>query len=180
MRRKDVPDGLFGLPKSSFGEHKLVTKYSSIPEKQHIASQLLLSFVTILQTLPLPNEDVGRPHKHFRVRFRSTFQGREYFTWATKRFTPPKRRLGKDEQKMKCGFSKHYSWACVLYFGRRTIEKSIENPDVIFCSSFPNLRLGSIQLGMLSSCDSFVFYIHITIEAGLSCTFLKRARMHAL
>ncbi len=35
--------------------------------------------------LPLPNEDVGRPNKHFRVRFRSTFQGREYFTWATKR-----------------------------------------------------------------------------------------------
>jgi hypothetical protein len=31
-------------------------------------------------------------------------------------------------------------------FGRRTIEKSVENPDFIFCSSFPNLRLGSIKL----------------------------------
>jgi hypothetical protein len=31
-------------------------------------------------------------------------------------------------------------------FGLRTIEKSIENPDVIFCSSFQNLRLGSIKL----------------------------------
>jgi hypothetical protein len=29
-------------------------------------------------------------------------------------------------------------------FGLRTIEKYIENPDVIFCSAFQNLRLGSI------------------------------------
>ena len=31
-------------------------------------------------------------------------------------------------------------------FGLRTIEKSIENPDFIFCSSFQNPRLGSINL----------------------------------
>jgi len=31
-------------------------------------------------------------------------------------------------------------------FGLRTIEKSVENPDFIFCSSFQHLRLGSIQL----------------------------------
>jgi hypothetical protein len=31
-------------------------------------------------------------------------------------------------------------------FGLRTIEKSVENPDFIFCQSFPNLRLGSINL----------------------------------
>jgi hypothetical protein len=30
-------------------------------------------------------------------------------------------------------------------FGLWTIEKSVENPDVIFCSSFQNLRLGSIK-----------------------------------
>jgi len=29
-------------------------------------------------------------------------------------------------------------------FGLRTIEKSVENPDFIFCSAFQNLRLGSI------------------------------------
>jgi hypothetical protein len=28
-------------------------------------------------------------------------------------------------------------------FGLLTIEKSVENPDFIFCSSFQNLRLGS-------------------------------------
>jgi hypothetical protein len=31
-------------------------------------------------------------------------------------------------------------------FGQRTSEKSVENPHYIFCSSFPNLRLGSIKL----------------------------------
>jgi hypothetical protein len=31
-------------------------------------------------------------------------------------------------------------------FGLRTIEKSVENPDFIFCSSFQNLRLGSIKM----------------------------------
>jgi hypothetical protein len=30
-------------------------------------------------------------------------------------------------------------------FGQLTIEKSVENPDFIFCSSFRNLRLGSIK-----------------------------------
>jgi hypothetical protein len=28
--------------------------------------------------------------------------------------------------------------------GQLTIEKSVENPDFIFCSSFPNLRLGTM------------------------------------
>ncbi len=31
-------------------------------------------------------------------------------------------------------------------FGPCSIEKSVENPDIIFCSSFQNLRLGSISL----------------------------------
>jgi hypothetical protein len=31
-------------------------------------------------------------------------------------------------------------------FGPRTIEKSVENMDFIFCQSFQNLRLGSINL----------------------------------
>jgi hypothetical protein len=38
-----------------------------------------------LVNLPLPNEDLGRPKKPFRTRFRSIFQGREYSIWATKR-----------------------------------------------------------------------------------------------
>jgi hypothetical protein len=31
-------------------------------------------------------------------------------------------------------------------FGPRAIEKTLENPHLIFCSSFPNLRLGGVQL----------------------------------
>jgi hypothetical protein len=31
-------------------------------------------------------------------------------------------------------------------FGLLTVEKCCENPDFIFCSSFQNLRLGSIHL----------------------------------
>jgi hypothetical protein len=31
-------------------------------------------------------------------------------------------------------------------FGPRTIEKGFENPHFIFCSSFPNLRLGGIKV----------------------------------
>jgi hypothetical protein len=31
-------------------------------------------------------------------------------------------------------------------FGLRTIEMCFENPDFFFCSSFQNLRLGSINL----------------------------------
>jgi hypothetical protein len=32
-------------------------------------------------SLPLPNEDFGRSDEHFRMRFRSTFQGCEYSIW---------------------------------------------------------------------------------------------------
>jgi len=35
--------------------------------------------------LPLPNEDFGSPNQPFRMRFRSTFQGREYSIWETNR-----------------------------------------------------------------------------------------------
>jgi hypothetical protein len=33
-----------------------------------------------------------------------------------------------------------------LRFSLRIVEKSVENLDFILCSSFPNLRLGSIKL----------------------------------
>ena len=31
----------------------------------------------------VPNEDFGRPNRHFRMRFQSTFQGCEYLIWPT-------------------------------------------------------------------------------------------------
>jgi len=46
-------------------------------------------------------------------------------------------------------------------FGPRAIEKSVENPDFIFCSSFQNLRLGSINLNSHDSQDddSMMMYL---------------------
>jgi len=46
---------------------------------------------------------------------------------------------------------KHFSRAWVLDLGYDTIEKCFENPDFIFCSTFQNLRLGSIILTDTSS-----------------------------
>jgi len=46
---------------------------------------------------------------------------------------------------MKSGCSKHLFRGVSTRFGLRTIEKSVENLDFIFCSSFQNLRLGSIN-----------------------------------
>ena len=76
----------------------------------------------------------------------------------------PKRRFGTDEKNMKAAvypsqttiweggtkeairISKEALFKGVsTRFGLRAIEKSVENPHDIFCSSFPNLRLGSMQ-----------------------------------
>jgi hypothetical protein len=49
-------------------------------------------------------------------------------------------------------------------FGLRIVEKSVDNPDFIFCSSFQNLRLVSIDL-----CE---FDRHIgMLSSGVSCEF---------
>ena len=53
----------FDVPKSSLGEHKCF--------KTSISSW----------SLPIPNEDLGRLNNDVRVRFWSTFRGREYSTW---------------------------------------------------------------------------------------------------
>jgi len=48
----------------------------------------------------------------------------------------------KDEIRIFEALFKGVSTRCWI----RTIEKTVENPDFIFCSSFPNLRLGGINL----------------------------------
>ena len=59
-------------------------------------------------------------------------------------------------------------------FGLRTIEKSIENPDFIFCSSFQNRCLGSINCfcSMRGSCE---FERHIDMRG--SCEFDRHIDM---
>ena len=69
-------------------------------------------------------------------------------------------------------------------FGLRIVEKSVDNPDFIFCSSFQNLRLVSIDLcefdrhiGMLSSGVSCEFeWQMICCTAGTHAPFTRLAR----
>ena len=60
------------------------------------------------------------------------------------KFTPSQKKIlqrgTKDEMKIFEALFKGVS----TRFGLRTVEKSIENPHFIFCSSFRNRRLGSI------------------------------------
>ena len=58
--------------------------------------------------------------------------------------TPPKRRFWKGLQKMKCAVSRYFSAGVSTRLGIRTIEKSIEDQHLIFCSVFQNLRLGTM------------------------------------
>jgi hypothetical protein len=68
---------------------KIVQKTNTSPS--HVAT----IFCIILQILPLPNEDLGRPDKHFRARFRITFQGCEYPILARKRWKVLRKRALK-------------------------------------------------------------------------------------
>jgi hypothetical protein len=78
---------------------------------------------------------------------------------------PPKRRFWNDEQKMTCGFSRSFSRVRLLdlgwifaalfngswpKFSTHALEKCFENPDFIFCSFFPNLRLEQPTAGLES------------------------------
>jgi hypothetical protein len=118
-----------------------------IPER--LFDALFQRFLPKLSTVtPLKSASKSRSGMHVRPS--------KFFVWESyiclSNFIPPKRRFWKDEQKMKSGFSNHFSRTWVLFLGYepliglRTIEKSVEKPDFIFCSSFQNLRLGSINL----------------------------------
>jgi len=60
-------------------------------------------------------------------------------------------------------------------FGLRTIEKSIENPDFLFCSSFQNLRLGSIKLSWTDASSCF----NLDSKDTSSCYHLLVTRVYA-
>jgi hypothetical protein len=51
----------------------------------------------------------------------------------------------KEKQKMKSGFSHHFSRAWVLDLGYESLKTQSNFPPFIFCSSFPNLRLGGVN-----------------------------------
>jgi hypothetical protein len=69
---------------AQFRTHDLTKELAYVSTQQ--AGQLYTLILNCFSVhLPLPNEDFGRLDKHFRVRFRSTFQGCEYSIWATQR-----------------------------------------------------------------------------------------------
>ncbi len=57
-------------------------------------------------------------------------------------------------------------------FGLRTIEKSVENLDFVLCSSFQNLRLGSIKLVRVHFSRTWVLHLGYN-EKFDEHTFLK-------
>ncbi len=61
-----------------------------------------------------------------------------------KKFMLPKRRFWRDEQKINADFRGPFE-GCDYSNWAKNHWKSIENPHFIFCSSFQNLRLGSIK-----------------------------------
>ncbi len=74
--------------------------------------------------------------------FQSTFYAPQIFV-----FIHPKRRFWKDWQKDEIRIFEALLRGVSNIFGRRTIEKYIENLDFIVCQFFQNLRLGSIRIG---------------------------------
>ncbi len=107
--RKDTPNLLFSLPKSSFGEHKVVTKDSSIPEHQHIAWHVATIFCNHLAKLLQKIIACQKTNTSPDIA--------TIFCNHLAKFMLPKRRFWKDWPKMKSGFSKHFSRAWVLNLG---------------------------------------------------------------
>jgi hypothetical protein len=68
---------------------------------------------------------------------------------------PSQTKILEGGTKENLRISKEALFNCVsARFGLRTIEKYIENLDFLFCQSFQNLRLGSINLHQQSGCVS--------------------------
>jgi hypothetical protein len=49
-------------------------------------------------------------------------------------------------------------------FGLRIVENSIENPHFIFCSSFQNLRLGSIMIAFVAIDWFYLLFVPLSTE----------------
>jgi len=85
-------------------------------------------------------------------------------------FMLPKRRFWKEEQKMTSIFSIDFS---MVHSPNRVLtplkSASFENTDCIFCSSFQNLRLGSINF---NARNSTLLVIFIAYQNTCFCCYL--------
>ena len=87
------------------------------------------------------NEDFGSMSETFDASVRSTFQDFDRHIIVISSSCDSWQLYAPDEMWIFEALFKGVS----TRFGPRTIEKYLENPHLIICSSFQNLRLGSIQ-----------------------------------
>ncbi len=82
--------------------------------------------------------------------------------------SPPNEDLGRMNKRWNPDFRRSVKGVSTRFW-LRTIEKYIENPDCIFCSSFPNLRLGehksfqNLRLGSIHFDKYFNLHIWLTL-----------------
>jgi len=82
------------LPKSSFGEHKVVTKVHSIPE--NLTYRITCCYYLLLASCKVVTKDHSMP-ENLTHRITCCY----YLLYHLAKFIPPKRRFGRDKQKMK-------------------------------------------------------------------------------
>jgi hypothetical protein len=103
LLRKCVPKCSFGLPKSSFGEHKRV-----------MLCVVLWDAMIFCNKFMLPKRRFWKSDERLGTRFRSAFQRGEYSIWATflwkvARKFDPKRSFGLP----KSSFGEHKVWKMI-------------------------------------------------------------------
>ncbi len=83
----------------------------------------------------------------------------------------PKRRFWKDEQKMKSGLSIYFSMVLSPNRVLTPLKSASFENRIFFLSILPKSSFGR---------DTVEFYMHIIIQARLTCTLFDTAGMHAL
>ena len=137
--RKSVFHLLFILPKSSF-------RMGRFQQTHHHD----ITTVWFRQTRPVKIVDC--PHTRPKP-FNTAWCNALYFNTDWYKVYPSQTKILEGGTKDEIRISKEALFKGVsTRFGPRAIEKSVEHLDFIFCSSFQNLRLGSIKL--LQRCAS--------------------------
>jgi len=119
----------------------MITKDSSNWHVMCWFSEMLLSFVT---TLCSPNEDFGRPHKHFRTRVRSTLQRFVAQIMYSRPWKVPRKRVLKG----LFGLPKSS-------FGRGKLCKMIQKivATMMWCVGLPGMKTFRKPRGRMSAKD---------------------------
>jgi len=139
LRRKDVPDGLFGLPKSSFGMDKSSLKTHSerlVGSSWNHPSQIFVWEGRFTVSLCSPNEDFGRSNRRVRMRLRSAFQWSELSTqfgpWSIENLCSPNEDFGRMNKRWNADFRITFQGREYLNLG----HEQLKSASKILISSF--------------------------------------------